>query len=113
MWRLLHPFRQRGVHFRRQVLIGSYYVDFACLSPGLVIEVDGDTHGTDMAKGNDAVRDDYLRGRGFLILRFWNNDVMRSPDGVYTVIEDALAERSARVAPPTPAPSPQGGGESP
>jgi very-short-patch-repair endonuclease len=110
MWRLLYPFRQRGMHFRRQVQIGSYYVDFACLALSLVIEVDGDTHSSDLARSNDAVRDDYLKGRGFFILRFWNNEVMQSPEGVYAAIEGALAERSTLVAPPTPAPSPQGGG---
>src|SRR5687767_14610690 len=111
MWRILYPFRQDGVHFRRQVQIGTYYVDFACMRPSLVIEVDGNTHGTDLAESNDAVRDDYLRGRGFRVLRFWNNDVFQNPDGVYDVISRALAEVSQLGAPPTPDPSPQGGGE--
>jgi very-short-patch-repair endonuclease len=110
MWSILRPFRDAGHHFRRQVQLGAYYVDFVSLSHSLVIEVDGDTHGTDLAQGNDAVRDDYLKGRGFRVLRFWNNEVMTNPDGVYLVVERVLAERSEAVAPPTPDPSPQGGG---
>ena len=99
MWAILHPLRQQGYNFRRQALIGTYYVDFACRQPAIVLEVDGDTHATELAQANDALRDDYLRGRGFQVLRFWNNDVMKNPDGVYRVITDTLAD----LAPPTPA----------
>jgi very-short-patch-repair endonuclease len=110
MWAILYHFRQRGFRFRRQVNIGSYYADFACLTPAIVIEVDGATHTTEQALGNDAVRDEYFRTRGFRVLRFWNNDVMGNPDGVFTLIDAALIEASAHSAPPTPDPSPQGAG---
>ena len=110
MWGVLYNFRQQGFRFRRQVQIGSYYADFACLAPAMVIEVDGGTHTTDLAQGNDVLRDDYLRSRGFRVLRFWNNDVMGNPEGVYELIALALAEASSAAAPPTPDPSPQGGG---
>jgi very-short-patch-repair endonuclease len=103
MWRILYPFRQGGLHFRRQVQIGAYYVDFACMHPGIVIEVDGDSHRGDLVQSNDAVRDDYLRGRGFRVLRFGNRDVLRNPAGVYETIDGILAELTQRGAPPTPA----------
>src|SRR6185312_16429621 len=41
LWRLLYGLRTDGHHFRKQVRIGSYVVDFACLHASLVIEVDG------------------------------------------------------------------------
>jgi very-short-patch-repair endonuclease len=110
MWRILHPLRQQGYHFRRQVEIGTYFVDFACHRPATVIEVDGETHASDLAKSNDAVRDDYLQGRGYRVLRFWNNEVTGNPEGVYHVIERCLTERLSELAPPTLDPSPQGGG---
>jgi very-short-patch-repair endonuclease len=69
MWAVLRPLREQGFHFRRQVLIGTYYADFACRRPAVVIEVDGATHGGDIAQSNDATRDDYFRGRGFRVLR--------------------------------------------
>jgi very-short-patch-repair endonuclease len=109
MWKMLRSFRNH--HFRRQVQLGSYYVDFVSISAALVIEVDGDTHTVGATPANDELRDNYLTARGFRVLRFWNNDVMNNPDGVYLVVESALAERFERVAPPTPHPSPQGGGE--
>jgi very-short-patch-repair endonuclease len=104
LWRLLYPFRTDGYHFRKQMQIGSYYVDFACLHAGLIIELDGETHGGEVARSNDAVRDDYLRGRGFHVLRLTNDDVMTNPEGVYTVISDILATRptNQRASPPSP-----------
>lgn len=96
MWSILRELRRGGVHFRRQVNIGSYYADFACHQPGLVIEVDGATHGGDAAQSSDAARDDYFRGRGYRVLRFWNGDVLRNPDGVLRVVRDELAQISER-----------------
>ena len=111
MWALLHTLRRQGFNFRRQVEIGTYYADFACHRPALVIEIDGENHGSDKAQSNDAVRDDYLAGRGYRVLRFWNNEVMNNPEGVYTAVAAALAEISSASAPPTLDPSPHRGRE--
>lgn len=111
MWAILHPLRRQGYNFRRQAQIGAYYADFACRHPAMVIEVDGETHTTDLAQSNDATRDDYFAGRGYRVLRFWNNDVMENAEGVYLTIAAALAEMSSLAAPPTLDPSPQRGRE--
>lgn len=104
LWRILHQLRtgEGGYHFRKQVHIGTYYVDFACIHAGLIIEIDGHTHGTDLQQSNDAMRDDYLNGRGLTVLRFSNHDVMTNADGVFRTIELALQGRpkSHRGAPP-------------
>ena len=112
VWAILHPFRREGYNFRRQVEIGTYYADFACRHPALVIEIDGESHAGIQAQSNDAVRDDYFAGRGYRVLRFWNNDVMTNPEGVYLAIAAALAEISSASAPPTLDPSPHRGRES-
>ena len=106
-WKLTYTWRQAGWHFRRQFHLGAYYVDFVCIAAGLVVEIDGDTHGTDLALANDAVRDDYLRGRGFIVMRFSNQDVLRNPDGVFLLVASHLETRAPI---PPPQPSPQGGG---
>ena len=93
MWRLLHALRTNGYHFRKQVHLGAYYVDFACLHAKLVIEVDGITHDSGVARSNDALRDDYLRSRGFTVLRFFAYDVLDNPVGVGDMILAALAGR--------------------
>jgi very-short-patch-repair endonuclease len=102
MWRLLHSLRTNGYHFRKQVKLGAYYADFACLHAKLVIEVDGSTHGTDIARHNDALRDDYLKGRGFTVLRFFAGDVLDNETSVGETIVAALAgmPRSRRDSPP-------------
>ena len=112
MWAILFPLRSQGYNFRRQAQIGAYYADFACRHPAIVIEVDGETHTTDLAQTNDATRDDYFAGRGYRVLRFWNNDVMENAEGVYLTIAAALAEISSVAAPPTLDPSPRRGRES-
>jgi len=91
-----------GLKFRRQHPIGPYYADFACLHARLVIEVDGSTHGTDVAQHNDALRDDYLRSRGFIVLRFVSGDVTDNEAGVGEAILSALAGRpqNYRGSPP-------------
>lgn len=107
MWRLLYSLRREGHNFRRQVPLGRYYADFACHSLKLVIEIDGDTHGGDEAIAYDAVRDAFLRSEGYAVMRFTNDDVMRNAEGVFRVLSDWIAEAAK---PPTPVPSPRGGG---
>ncbi len=57
-------------------------------------------------RGFDAARTRTLEARGFRVLRFSNRDVMTSIDVVLDTIVAALG-----TSPPTPGPSPQGGGE--
>jgi very-short-patch-repair endonuclease len=59
LWLALRAGRLSGAKFRRQNVIGPYIADFACRIPKmLVIEVDGDTHGSSAV--NDAARTRYL-----------------------------------------------------
>ncbi|MBJ3786702.1 endonuclease domain-containing protein [Devosia sediminis] len=110
-WQSIYSLRTNGWHFRKQVELGPYYVDFACLHAGLVIEIDGHTHGQRIVEGNDATRDRYLPDRGFQVLRFSNDDVLLNREGVYDAVVAALETRRAnRRASPPPQPSPQGGG---
>jgi very-short-patch-repair endonuclease len=82
LWRYLRR-HFLGVHFRRQVPIGSYIVDFACLRRKLVIEVDGGQH---LESEEDLVRDRWLKEQGYRVLRFWNHEVLRNTEGVLEVI---------------------------
>jgi very-short-patch-repair endonuclease len=106
LWRFLRSLKQSGFHFRRQVPIDHFIVDFVCYSARLVVEVDGGQHNMAPGLRGDAARDDYLRRNNFRVLRFWNNDVIGNIEGVAQEILDALA-----LGTPTPTPSPQGGGE--
>jgi len=82
MWNLLRDEPYKTARFRRQVPLGDYFADFASHSAKLVIEVDGDTHGTERAARYDAVRDDFLVSEGYQVVRFTNEDVLRNLTGV-------------------------------
>ena len=77
-----------GVKFRRQAVIGRYIVDFVCFEKKLVVEVDGGQH---VDSQEDQVRDQWLMGQGFKILRFWNHDVLKNREGVLQKIVECLS----------------------
>jgi very-short-patch-repair endonuclease len=88
-----------GFRFRRQVPIGRYVVDFACLEARVIVEVDGGQHGDEM----DDERTAWLESQGFRVVRFWNSDVLGNTDGVVESIFMALR------ADPPPRPCPARG----
>jgi very-short-patch-repair endonuclease len=107
LWRHLgHRLPVERTHFRRQVPITGHVVDFCCLRARLVVEVDGNQHGFDAAVERDAARTQALESRGYRVLRFSNREVMTAIDMVLDTILAAFGP-----SPPTPGPSPQGGGE--
>jgi very-short-patch-repair endonuclease len=108
IWQRLRAHRFRGLSFRRQLPVGPYVVDFACLDARLIIEIDGGQHASDQAK-YDAKRDAWLRAEGFVVLRFWNNDVLTNLRGVLERIADTLHE----FGPPSLTLPRKGGGDTP
>jgi len=88
LWGKLRLWQLDGIKFRRQQPLGRYIVDFVCLEKRLVVEVDGGQHAEDANYDSD--RDAWLREQGFVILRFWNNDVLKNIEGVMTVIVEKL-----------------------
>ncbi|MBK1793920.1 endonuclease domain-containing protein [Devosia sp. WQ 349] len=85
-WALLYPWREQGIHWRRQAPIGPYVVDFCCKRMMLVVEIDGDSHSTEAELAHDAARTVYLERQGFTVLRFTNVEVCESPEGVFSVM---------------------------
>jgi very-short-patch-repair endonuclease len=77
-------------HFRRQVPIGPYIVDFAEKTGKLVIEVDGSQHGEPENVAKDTKRDSYLKNKGYKVLRVWNIEVDQNMSGVIDTILLAL-----------------------
>ena len=62
-----------GLKFRRQYPLGSYIVDFICIEKKLIIEIDGGQHNERV--GHDMNRTKYFNKLGYIVLRFWNNEV--------------------------------------
>jgi very-short-patch-repair endonuclease len=79
LWHELRSRRLDRIKFRRQVPIGCYIADFACLEAKLIVEIDGSQHADSV---RDHERDAELRSRGFRILRFWNDEALRELDAV-------------------------------
>ena len=103
LWMHIRNRQLGGIRFNRQVPIGPFICDFVARTPKLIIELDGSQHAVRTVE--DDRRTAFLASRGFLVLRFWNNDVLGNVDGVLTVIEEALKHM------PSPSPSRRAGGE--
>ena len=103
LWLRLRELRKHGFHFRRQVPIDGFIVDFACYHPKVAIEIDGGQHSYAGHAKRDASRDACLVLSDFKVLRFWNNDVDRNLRGVMRTILLELEH-----LPPTQAPRMRG-----
>ncbi len=95
LWFQLRDRRLNGLKFRGQMPIKSYVVDFCCKSARLIVELDGGQHGEHSPE--DAKRTADLEAFGFLVLRFWNNDVLSNIGGV---VESIIA--TAKSGTPSP-----------
>ena len=65
LWSHLRRVSLNGSHFRRQVRLGRYIVDFASHKARVVIEVDGGQHAENAA---DALRTKLIEGQGYRVL---------------------------------------------
>jgi len=100
LWHHLRGRQLEECKFRRQHPHGDYILDFVCLDAKLVIELDGSQHAN--AVDYDISRTRYLQQAGFLVLRFWNNEVFDNIEGVVEVIIAALIASKATPSPPNP-----------
>lgn len=101
LWSCLRGGQLNGLKFRRQHPIPPYTVDFFCSSAKLVVELDGSQH----TEETDRARTHYLQSKGFVVLRFWDNDVLTQTEAVVEAIFN-----TASSSPLTPTPLPSGEG---
>ncbi|GAB2179704.1 endonuclease domain-containing protein [Dongia sp. agr-C8] len=87
MWMLLRDRRLEHLKFKRQEPIGPFFVDLVCLQKRLIIELDGGQHNEN---STDDQRTAWLESQNFKVIRFWNNDVLKNPEGVLIAILLAL-----------------------
>ena len=97
LWRELRLLKPQGLHFRRQVPLGAYIVDFACTSRLLAVEIDGGQHAEDGHAIRDRERDAWLRSIGFQVLRFWNHDINTE---LSAAVDHIVLTALTRVPPP-------------
>jgi very-short-patch-repair endonuclease len=92
LWQRLRG-EQLGVKFRRQHPLGPYVVDFSCLAPGLIVEIDGSQHAEQQAY--DTRRDMFFRSQGFDVMRFPANwpfiDLQSMVEAIYNRVTELAA----------------------
>lgn len=84
--KLWHQLRNRqffGLKFKRQVPLGNYIADFFCEERGFIIEADGEQHGDNKY---DHLRDAWLLAQGYVVMRFWNHEILKNLDSVLATI---------------------------
>lgn len=90
LWKVLRKQQVLNVRFRRQHTIDPYIVDFCSPRHKLIIEVDGGQHLEQ--KEYDKCRTEYLNEKGYHVLRFWNNQVLKDLNSVVLEIINTLRE---------------------
>jgi very-short-patch-repair endonuclease len=106
LWRHLKAHRLAMLGFRRQSPMGNYIADFVSHSMKLVVEVDGESHDFESRLRHDQKRDAWFASRGYRVLRFANDDVMKNLEGVVL----AIGQAAEQAAPPSLTLPGKGGG---
>ena len=101
LWYYLRNRRLGGYRFRRQVPLGRYVVDFACLPARLIVELDGGQHVPRRIEDEERTR--HLERGGFRVLRFWNDDALLRTEAVLESILGALCSAGPHPGPLPPA----------
>jgi very-short-patch-repair endonuclease len=99
LWQRLRGRQLDDCKFRRQHPFGNYILDLVCLERRVVVELDGSQHSTSI--NYDLQRTHSLENSGFVVLRFWNNQIYENVDGVLEMILLAL-RATAAPSPPNP-----------
>ncbi len=91
IWYYLRARNLNNYKFRRQFSIGNYIVDFFCPELKLSIEIDGDSHFSDIEVVNyDKQRTIFLNKQGIKVVRFTNDEVENNIEAVIEKILEYL-----------------------
>ncbi|OUO92357.1 hypothetical protein B5F40_00125 [Gordonibacter sp. An230] len=85
--------REYHISFVPQKVIGDFIVDFYCRRVRLSIEIDGESHYRKIQQQYDQARTLYLETLEIKELRFTNNEIYESFEGVCEVIHDEVEKR--------------------
>ena len=88
LWTLLKGKQLEGRKFRRQHSVGYYILDFYCPAEKLAVELDGERHFTEEGILRDKKRTEYLNSIGIKVIRFENEEIFQSPEGVLKEIRN-------------------------
>ena len=89
LWNYLKDSPQ-GYQFSRKHVIQDYIADFICIRLWLVIEILAGNHEKPELSDKDRQREDWLKERGFSILRFTHFEIERGFERVILTIENKV-----------------------
>lgn len=91
LWQEIRRKQLAGHHFRRQLPIGPYVVDFACVKEKLIVELDGVGHSSEDDILKDEKRTAFLNEKGWRVIRFWNDEIYGDVGSVIDTIAGHLS----------------------
>ena len=86
LWEHLSNKKTNGIRFRRQHPIDWFIVDFYSPQNRIVIELDGGIHLK--TRKQDEARENHLKGLGYKVIRFRNEEVENNLESVLTRIRE-------------------------
>ena len=94
LWKyVLRAKQMKGYQFRRQRPVLNYIADFMCKELWLIIEVDGITHQWEETIKKDKKRQRDLESGGFTVLRFTDNEILKSIHIVQSTLEEWIEKK--------------------
>ncbi len=97
VWRNILKNEKAGFKFNRQKPLLNYIIDFYCSELKFVIEIDGDSHNSQI--DYDKKRTEELSKYGLKVLRFTNQEVNTNLNGVKIAIEEFIKDRINTIPP--------------
>jgi very-short-patch-repair endonuclease len=91
LWSRLRGNKLMDLHFRRQLVIRGFIVDFYCHKAKIIIEIDGSVHQSEVDA--DRMRDSILTSLGILVFRVSSPEVENNINGVIMKIQEKCLEQ--------------------
>lgn len=76
-----------NLKFYRQYSVGPYILDFFCPQIRLAIELDGEQHKNKIEY--DKERENFLKDKDIITIRFWNDEVFKNVEKVCKIINNS------------------------
>lgn len=89
--------RRYPVKWRKQHILGGFFLDFYCSEAGLVVELDGDQHYEEAQALHDERRTAFLNAKGILVVRYRNRDIDRNLSYICEQIDQLMKDRLAKA----------------
>ena len=96
-WNLTSSDELKPFKFRRQHIIDIFIADFISFSHKLIVEIDGGYHQRVDMQLSDAERSALINQNGFTVIRFTNEEVLKSGNQVIAKLLAFAAEKSDEV----------------